>query len=329
MPKYSVIIPVYNAEKTLHRCLDSLLKQNYASAEIILVNDGSGDSSGEICKKYAAQYEAIVYIEKANGGVSAARNTGLNAASGKYVLFVDSDDYVADGYFQTLDTLCAEFDYDCVIFSQNIVKGASCTPKELSSFESRDLEVCVEKFCEAYYQKVLNPPHNKRYSRRIIEDNKLRFPEELSIAEDKIFCLQYALYCSSCCITQKTLYNVCVDNENSLSRKPRTDLQQQFAIVDAAVQEILRTADIQESHRQRYMAADNLIQLRAVYSEAKRMHQTGKTRKVRRKKICEMCRNWNERKLNLPSGKFSTLLRIPVKLSLVTVIDGMGWYLAR
>ena len=101
--KYSVIIPVYNAEKTLRRCLDSLLSQPYPDCELILVNDGSSDESGIICKEYAAKHRQVCVVDKENGGVSSARNAGLDRASGKYVVFVDSDDYVADNFFSLLD----------------------------------------------------------------------------------------------------------------------------------------------------------------------------------------------------------------------------------
>ena len=89
MPKYSVIIPVYNAEKTLHRCVDSLLNQNYTDMELVLVNDGSSDRSLEICREYQGCDSRVCVIDKPNGGVSTARNAGLHAAAGTYVLFVD------------------------------------------------------------------------------------------------------------------------------------------------------------------------------------------------------------------------------------------------
>ena len=97
--RFSVIIPVYNAGKTLQHCVDSLLLQKCEDVEIILVNDGSQDGSAAICRSYAARYSAVRYLEKSNGGVSSARNAGLDAAQGRYVLFVDSDDYVPGSLF--------------------------------------------------------------------------------------------------------------------------------------------------------------------------------------------------------------------------------------
>ena len=96
MDKISIIIPIYNAEKYLKECLDSLIKQEYGNVEIILVNDGSKDSSKEICMQYLTD-KRIVYVEQINGGVSKARNLGLSKATGEYIAFIDSDDMLVDG----------------------------------------------------------------------------------------------------------------------------------------------------------------------------------------------------------------------------------------
>lgn len=328
-PKYSVIIPVYNAEATLHRCVDSLLNQNYPDAEIILVNDGSKDSSGRICKEYSEKYPGVVYIDKINGGVSTARNAGLNAATGKYVLFVDSDDYVARDYFAVLDEKDPEDKYDCLFFSHIVEDGNNITHKVLKPFSAQSEEESVSKFCEALYLKYLTHPINKRYLRRIIEEEKIRFPEHLYVGEDKTFSLKYVLSCKSCLILSDTLYYVNVDNKNSLSRKPRPDLYQQLELLSAQTQRTLLTANIPEEYRRQYIAAENLIQLRGVYSEAKRMHLAGIDRKNRHGKIRQMCISSNSLKADLPTGLFSKLLQIPVRLKLVTVIDLMGAYLSR
>ena len=96
MIKISIIVPIYNVEKQLERCIESLLKQENKDlqTEIVLVNDGSTDDSGKIAKEYALKYkDKIIYLEKENGGLSDARNYGMNYATGQYIAFVDSDDY--------------------------------------------------------------------------------------------------------------------------------------------------------------------------------------------------------------------------------------------
>jgi len=106
----SVIIPVYNVEQYLKRCVKSVIEQTYPNIEIILINDGSTDSSGEICHELEKTDERILLIEKENGGLSSARNAGLEMATGEYVTFIDSDDYVSVEYVEILLKLCKKFD---------------------------------------------------------------------------------------------------------------------------------------------------------------------------------------------------------------------------
>ena len=102
MPIISVIVPVYNVEKYLSKCLESILNQSFSQFELILVNDGSTDASGEICNEYAQKYEKIKVIHQKNGGLSSARNTGIDNATGKYIGFVDSDDYIVPEMYKNL-----------------------------------------------------------------------------------------------------------------------------------------------------------------------------------------------------------------------------------
>jgi len=113
--KITVIIPVYNVENYLNKCLDSVLKQTYKNLEIIVVNDGSTDNSGTICQEYAQKDNRIVYIEKENGGLSDARNAGLDRMTGSYVTFVDSDDWIEQDYLETLYKKIVEYQADIAV----------------------------------------------------------------------------------------------------------------------------------------------------------------------------------------------------------------------
>ena len=101
-PMFSIIIPVYNVENELARCIDSIINQTFGNFELILVDDGSPDNSGSICDEYAKNDSRVQVIHKANGGVSSARNTGLKIAKGEYIWFVDSDDYVETNSFKII-----------------------------------------------------------------------------------------------------------------------------------------------------------------------------------------------------------------------------------
>ena len=105
LPLISVIIPVYNVQDYLARCLDSILAQTYQNLEIILVNDGSKDNSGAICDEYAARDDRVQVIHKENGGLSTARNAGLDLAAGEYLSFIDSDDWIASDAYEHLMNL--------------------------------------------------------------------------------------------------------------------------------------------------------------------------------------------------------------------------------
>lgn len=111
----SVIVPVYNVEKTLERCIDSIVTQSYSDLEIILVNDGTQDSSRDICEEYKKKDSRIRIVDKENGGLSSARNCGLDICSGEYISFVDSDDWIEQDFYQTLINNMVKFECDIVI----------------------------------------------------------------------------------------------------------------------------------------------------------------------------------------------------------------------
>lgn len=115
MPIISVIVPVYNVEKYLPRCIDSILAQTFTDFELILVDDGSPDNCGAICDEYAAKDKRVRVIHKSNGGVSSARNAGLDAASGEYVTFVDSDDYIAEDRLKQMHSSIFESKADIAV----------------------------------------------------------------------------------------------------------------------------------------------------------------------------------------------------------------------
>lgn len=324
--KYSVIIPVYNAEKTIDRCVQSLISQNYHDAEIILVNDGSTDNSGLICQSYADRHSQIRCINKENGGVSTARNTGLDAAAGTYVLFVDSDDYVSNDYFESLDRISSDVDY--AVFSYHLTDGESVQTVIFETFSSVDSDSFYSKISWLLYRKYINFPVNKRFSRSIIEKYHLRYHADLSIGEDSLFNFQYALHCSSCCISKSALYYVSIENKQSLSRKIRSDLHEQIALCDSEMRHAIQTADINDSHTEQLQNALNFLNMSEIYSEAKRMHKQCFGIWHRLKEIRRLCVSFNASKVMVPKDRYCQMLLLPVKLRLSVLIDLVGWKLA-
>lgn len=135
----SVVVPVYNVEKYIAKCLDSLLSQDFEQYEIVVVNDGSTDSSGEICDRYSKKHDKLVVLHKVNGGLSDARNYGVLHARGSYVTFVDGDDYVLDGYLRELCYAAHENDADLVVSKLKVVKESDRLSKK--GGDKRDVEV--------------------------------------------------------------------------------------------------------------------------------------------------------------------------------------------
>lgn len=189
-PKVSFIVPVYNTQEFLPRCLDSLLGQTCPDIEIVVVNDGSPDDSAAIIGKYACKDSRVCVVEKSNGGLSSARNAGMDVARGDIIDFVDSDDYVESNLAEFLVGTFAEEHPEIVVF------GAVCEPAELASKRIKQLlspEACVfESFDPVLLFSANAQPYVWRaaYSRELIERESLRFAENVRFAEDVVFQLE-------------------------------------------------------------------------------------------------------------------------------------------
>ena len=210
--KLSVIIPVYKAEATIRRCLDSLLNQPHNDVEIIVINDGSPDTSGDICQEYAKKYSEIRYVEKENGGVSTARNMGLDLATGDYVVFVDSDDWVYDNFFSTIENNLSKNDWDLFQYSQNYTDGKEEKPRIQGNFKSDNHKIIFDKLIEGMCHKHINKPIDKVYKRSIIEENNLRFHKDLCVGEDRTFNIAFSLHVKKWCIIPDLIYWVSLEN---------------------------------------------------------------------------------------------------------------------
>lgn len=329
MIKYSVIIPVYNAEKTLIRCVSSLLSENYPDCEIILVNDGSTDHSAELCADYANADSRVRFFSKENGGVSTARNAGLDLAEGEYVLFVDSDDYVLPGFFDKLDREREKTDADLVMFSYRVDKGEK---KETCSFSPAvrcGREELMPRVVGAICSKSINTPWAKQYRRSIIEEHQLRFPVGASVAEDRVFNICYSFYIDSLQFSDKVLYCVDTGNENSLSRKRHSDLNKQFAVTRQFFEDRLNDAPIPESEKEQYRRAVNFGSCRYIYHEAKLLHADKVGWLKRQIEIGRLCDSINRRHLKYPDTRYCRKITFPVRLRLTWLIDAIAWKLTR
>jgi glycosyltransferase EpsH len=327
--KYSVIIPAYNAEDTIERCLQSLLVQKREDVEIIVVNDGSTDKTANIINNIAATNKTVVCLHQANGGVSSARNNGLAHATGTYITFVDSDDWVSSDYFETINGVLKDFDYDFIRVSQLTVKGDEYGEKLVPAFDSSNHEEIIQRLVSDMCQKHINSPTGMFYKRQIIEENAVRFKEDIEVGEDRTFNIQYALNIKSFRVLENPLYIICLENETSLSRKKRDDLDEQIEKAEEHLREVLRESDLSEEEKLKIIEAINFDNLRAVYTKAKYLHRNKLPYFKRLKELNKYCKQVNDKNLTYPSGKFCTLIKLPVVLKITPLIDAMGWVLTR
>ena len=185
---FSVIIPVYNVEDQLKRCVDSFIHQTFNDFELILVDDGSTDRSGEICDWYSKHYTNIETIHQMNSGVSSARNAGLDAANGKYIVFADSDDFVSND----LLTQLAQSDADLVIagFCDYYHGEITKTLLQENSKWRLDSTYGILQYLNSVGSVFV---WGRRYKKSIIRKNSLHFREDFKISEDIIFNNDYIL----------------------------------------------------------------------------------------------------------------------------------------
>lgn len=187
----SIIIPVYNAEKYINRCIKSIVNQSYQNLEIIIVNDGSTDDSLSICETLATQDNRIKVISQDNGGVSKARNTGIRLAKGEYVMFLDSDDYILPDMCKTMLDVLHSKQADCVICGIQEPEGSLWCPQKNIDYST--LADFKREFIYQLNTELLSPCWNKIFKRQLITN---MFNEDISFGEDLIFDLKYLNNCT-------------------------------------------------------------------------------------------------------------------------------------
>jgi len=217
----SVVVPVYNSEEYLPKCIESILNQSFSDFELILIDDGSSDGSGRICDGYARKDDRVRVIHKRNEGVSAARNDGIDAAKGKYLSFVDSDDYIESTFLESALADVEKSGAEVYISGLQmetcrdgkVLDAVKYCIKESKVFSVKEL---LEALNTVYPQICICGPWCKLYTAAVIKQNNIRFLKDLNCGEDTYFNL---------CVLEKTekvffsanwFYHYCRSNEESL-----------------------------------------------------------------------------------------------------------------
>lgn len=228
-PLVSVVMPVYNVEKYVEKAINSVLNQTYSNFELILINDGSEDNSLEICKRFAREDSRISIIDKINGGVSKARNDGIEKASGKYVMFIDSDDIIEKNMLQNMVSSAEGKSSDLVICglfvdtfkNQELIDSYTISEKQ---------NIILGKYnVRKYFIKMIQNSNiytlwNKLYKLEIIKLHKLSFNCSLDFGEDLVFNFDYIYNIENIFVDNNCYYHYIQDKDNdSLSSKYRED----------------------------------------------------------------------------------------------------------
>lgn len=215
----SVIVPIYNSEEHLRKCINSILKQTYKNTEIILVNDGSTDSSLQICNDFALKDSRVRVINKINGGVSSARNLGIISSRGSYLTFIDSDDYCEKAMLQELSKLACKTNTDLVCSGYVLHKSngkstiINTYKRNYLASSKEEIGLLLENYVNLAYMV------GKLFKRELIIGNNIRFKEQFSLGEDSGFVFDYILNIKSVAIHGKAFYHYDFCNPESLSTK--------------------------------------------------------------------------------------------------------------
>ena len=213
-PKISVIVPVYNAAKYLIQCIDSILGQDFINFELLLIDDGSKDNSGLICDEYAQKDKRVKVFHKENGGVSSARNLGIDNSQGEFVVFIDSDDYVDSDY---LTILMSGGNADLVVsgyINTYCPEVNSSYPDSL--YVSEQISTCLVWLLN---EEPLRVPWGKRLKLNILKNNAIYFDKSISFGEDTVFVQTYLIYCNTVALQNGMPYHYRVEqNKQSFFR---------------------------------------------------------------------------------------------------------------
>lgn len=231
MPNISVIVPIYNTEKHLDRCIESILNQTYKDFELILIDDGSTDNSSNICNKYKEIDTRIMVIRQNNRGVSYSRNIGISKAKGKYIAFVDGDDYVDNNFLHELLNTAINNNVDMSMCNYYLVKDDK---KEKCSHGNKNNEVISKEYI---LNNIFNNSNtvcyfslwNKLFKKNIIIKNRILLNEDMSFGEDLVFVTKYINCCDKIGFSSKCLYYY-NQQEGGLFNKYRKSLINDFGV---------------------------------------------------------------------------------------------------
>ena len=304
----SIIVPVYNVEKYLNKCIDSIINQTYRNLEIILVDDGSPDNCGKICDEYAKKDKRIKVIHKKNGGVSSARNKGIENASGYWISFVDADDWIEKDYIKIL--VNNKEDADIVLCGYNRVNK-----NKIEKVNGNGEKLIYNS--KEYLIKTLNPQtgigfiNMKLIKKKCIE--RIRFDENLKVGEDAFFNIQISPNIKKAVFIKKAVYNYRINNDSVVKKYDENYADKYLYSMQTIKKYIFKNYE-KEEIRQNYY---NFVAFHVLLVAVNYCYNKENKTKNKIKKLQEIC-NYTEFKEGIQKSNYDNL-SLTRKITLFTV----------
>ena len=280
MVRISIIVPVYNGEKHLSECIQSILDQSFTDIEVIVINDGSTDGSLSLIKRYAQNDSRIVVINQKNKGVSAARNAGLSKARGDYIMFVDADDYIArkDALELLIDFAKENGNPEVVCFRR---VGDTRGRKAPSGYSKLNDSIIGRMIVD----ETINTLWDKLYKKSIIKENSIKFPVGIRMAEDLLFNVQYFREAKTIGFFDEELYYYREDNQESATKKYMPNKYDDLMYVNRKMSEIIDNRSKAIGNALSYIRIKNVLScVRDLHNEACALSEADKKKLARQYK---------------------------------------------
>lgn len=257
-PKVSIIVPVYNAEQYMEKCLNSILKQTFEDFELIIIDDGSRDNSLKILKKFKNLEKVRIYSQN-NSGPSVTRNKGIEKANGEYIVFIDIDDWIEKDYIENLVEEIEKKRLDFVVTGYKDISKYGII--NINDFYTENENLKKEKILLKIFNGTGGVPWGKIYKRNIIIENKIKMDKKIFMCEDQLFVLEYLLNSKTIGILNTNKYNYNRLNENSISNKMDLKYYDNFLFYLEKLESILKKYKVEKKVIQQVMT----IKINSIY----------------------------------------------------------------
>ena len=288
--KTTIIVPVYNSQDYLHKCITSILEQSHKNLELILINDGSKDNSAQICDDYAKKDDRIIVIHQENSGVSVARNQGIEKASGDFIIYVDSDDWIQPEYVTDLLLNSSDPENELLWVGRSFVYPTHTDYVDWGNQTINIQDALANK--EIAKNGFITA---KLFNTKIIKNNNIRFKKNISYGEDWLFCMEYMKYVThiKTIVNYNYMYNRDLRNTSLVAKRFKYEQYfELFNFANESINNIYENANDSRSTHLRYFIAKRylLSAIKAMYRKDSYIHR--KQRLVNLKTICDKFRNY-------------------------------------